>query len=207
MNNRTLLLFGIAIPVLFTTAILGLAALVPGYSHIAQTVSEIGKHGSPAELQWKIADLTVALFFLLFYLGLYRFSRANSLSVMPAYLVGFFGLMSVGISVFESPHPLHNVFGLLMTVGYMSPLALAWSWRGRDWAKSLVRFSFVTWVLVMVAIFLNLSPLFTRDLFPLEYYGLVQRSLFLAFYGIWCPVVGLILYRASTHLVAASNPT
>ena len=207
MKNRTLLLFGIAIPILFTIATLGLATLVPGYSHLAQTVSEIGQRGSPAELPWKIADLIVALFFLLFCMGLYRFARAHALSVLPAYLVGFFGLMSVGISVFESPHPLHNVFGLLMTVGYMAPLALAWAWRGRDWAKSLIRFSFVMWVLVMVAIFLNLSPLFTRDLFPLEYYGLVQRSLFLAFYGIWCPVVGLILYRASTHLVAASNPT
>ena len=85
MNNRILLLFGIAIPLLFTAAILGLGSLVVGYSHLSKTVSEIGQTGSPAELLWKIAGIAVALCFLLFSLGLYRFSRTNSLSVLPAY--------------------------------------------------------------------------------------------------------------------------
>ena len=199
MNNRILLLFGIAIPLLFTTAILGLGTLVDGYSHLSETVSEIGQTGSPAELLWKFAGIAVALCFLLFSLGLYRFSRANSLSVLPACLVACFGLMTIGTSAFESPHPIHNVFGLLLTLGYMAPLALALCWRGLDWATPLVRFSWVIWVFILASIALNLSPLFTRDLFPLEYYGLVQRSLFLLFYGLWCPVVGLSLYRTTSN--------
>ncbi len=108
MQPRVLLLFGLAIPVVFFAAIVILAAQVDGYSHVSQTVSEIGESGSPAELPWKIAALMVALFYLLFSWGIYQFARANSLSAWPAYLVGMFGLASIGIAIFESPHPLHN---------------------------------------------------------------------------------------------------
>lgn len=199
MNNRYFLLAGIAIPLLFTAAILGLGTMVDGYSHVSQTVSEIGRTGSPAELLWKLAGFVVSICFLLFSLGLFRFSRAYSVSVLPACLIAYFGLMTVGLNIFESPHPLHNIFGLLLTLGYMAPLALAICWRRAKWATSLIRFSWVIWILIIASIALNLSPLFTRDLFPLEYYGLVQRSLFLLFYGFWCPVVGLSLHSASSN--------
>lgn len=192
------LLAGIAIPIVFGCSILVLATLVDGYSHVSQTVSEIGETGSAAEMPWKIADLLVALGFLAFASGIYRFARAKSVSVWPAYVVGYFGLMSIGISIFESPHPLHNLFGLSLTLGYMAPLVMALSWRKQDWAGSLVKYSWISWILVVIAIFLNLTPAFARDLYPLEYYGLVQRSLFLVFYGFWCSVISWKLYKISS---------
>ena len=192
------LLAGIAIPIVFGFSILALATLVDGYSHVSQTVSEIGEAGSPAEIPWKIANFLIAMGFLAFASGIYRFARASAVSVWPAYLVGYFGLMSIGMSTFESPHPLHNVFGLSLTLGYMAPLVMALSWRKQAWAGSVVNYSWVSWVLVVIAIFLNLTPAFARDLYPLEYYGLVQRSLFLVFYGFWCSVISWKLYKISS---------
>jgi hypothetical protein len=205
MNNRVLLLLGIAIPLLFGTAIIGLSTLVDGYSHLSQTVSEIGQTDSPAKLYWRITNLGVAVCFLFFSLGIYRFSHANSVSVLPAYFVAWFGLTTIGISIFESPHVLHNVFGLSMTLGYMAPLVLALCWRMNRSLVRLVRFSLAVWILTLVSIALNLSPLISRDLFPLEYYGLVQRSLFLLFHGLWCSVLGLSLYKQSYQDSSTSN--
>jgi hypothetical protein len=195
MRQRLFLLFGLVIPVVFFGAVVILATQVEGYSHVSQTVSEIGETGSPAAFPWKIADLTVAVCWWLFSWGIYQFARANSLSVWPAILVGWFALASTGISIFESPHPLHNVFGLSMTPGYLAPLVLAWSWRKVEWAKQLTKYSWIAGVLVLISMALNLTPAFAPDLYPLEYYGLVQRSLFVVFYGWWCPMVGWKLYK------------
>ena len=67
------------------------------------------------------------------------------------------------------------------------------SWKNLVDSRKLRTVSWVAFVLVTVTIFLNLSPLFTRDLYPLEYYGVVQRGLFVAFYG-WCLYLGLQLF-------------
>ena len=55
------------------------------------------------------------------------------------------------------------------------------------------------------AIALNLSPLFAPTLYPLEYYGLVQRALFLAFYG-WCTYLSLALYADCRRASQRANP-
>ena len=49
-------------------------------------------------------------------------------------------------------------------------------------------------MLILLSIFLNLSPLFARDLYPLQYYGIVQRSAFVIFYG-GCAYIGIETWR------------
>ena len=68
-----------------------------------------------------------------------------------------------------------------------------------DWAKQLTRYSWVAGVLTLIAMALNLTPAFAPDLYPLEYYGLVQRSLFVVFYGWWCPMVGWKLHKMAPN--------
>jgi hypothetical membrane protein len=115
MQSRYLLLAGIAIPLVFFSSGLILATLVEGYSHVSQTVSEIGESGSPAEVLWKLTSILVAVGFLVFARGIFQFAKARSASVWPDYFVGYFGLMAIGMAIFESPHPLHNLFGLSLT--------------------------------------------------------------------------------------------
>jgi hypothetical membrane protein len=74
MRSDYRLLAGMAIPIVFGCSILILATLVDGYSHVSQTVSEIGETGSAAQIPWKMADFLVALGFLVFASGICRFA-------------------------------------------------------------------------------------------------------------------------------------
>lgn len=163
---------------------------MPDYSHVSETVNEIGEIGSPVTTPFQIAMLAVNLCVILFAAGLFYFARANELSVIPAFFVAWFGLADVGTNVFPSPHPLHNVFGLSLTIGYLAPLVLAIAWRRSDTARSIAGVSWFVAALVLVSMFLNISPAFNRDLYPLEYYGIVQRSAVVLIYG-WFAWAGL----------------
>ena len=188
--NRNLLLFGPLAGVVFFGAVYVLAAFLPEYSHLSETVSEIGEIGSPVERSFQVVMLFVNLCVVLLAVGLFNFARSNSVSVVPAIFVAWFGLADVGTNLFPSPHPLHNVFGLALTIGYLAPLALAIAWRSREPVRSAVTVSWVVAAFVFVSIFLNISPAFNRDLYPLEYYGIVQRSALLLIYG-WFAFIGL----------------
>ena len=144
-------------------------------------------------LDVQAANLTVALCLLVFAWGLYVFARANDLSRLPTLFVACYALAQMGVAAFPSPHRLHSVFGLSMIVGYLAPLVLAVSWKNLVDARKLGVVSWFAFVLVSITIFLNLDPVVIRDLHTLEYYGIVQRGLFVAFYG-WCLYIGLGLF-------------
>ncbi len=97
-----------------------------------------------------------------------------------------------GLRSFPSGHRLHNVFGLLQTFPFVgAPLAVALGWRGQG---AVAAVSWVALVLLIAAMALNLSPLFSprlaKALEPV--YGLAQRSIFIAWYG-WFAVLGVLL--------------
>ena len=165
---------------IFGTLILGY--MLPDYDLVSQTVSEIGELGSPLESTFRTFSFAIAILLTVFSVSLITYSRKNSLSIVPGILLLTFGLAEFGIGLFPSPHPLHNVFGLSLTIGYLSPLFFFLLWKNRlgnrfKWISLLV------FILVILGIFLNLSPAFAPDLYPLEFYGLVQRFLLYTFYG------------------------
>ena len=193
MQKRLLFLPGLLAGPIFFSAIYALATMLDGYSHVSQTVSEIGRQGSPAETWLQLTNLIVAICLLVFAWGMYLFSRSNNISRLPAIFMACYAIAEIGVAIFPSPHRLHNVFGLSMTIGYMTPLVLALSWKKLSNSGQLITASWVAFALVIITIFLNLSPAFARDLYPLEYYGIVQRSLFVAFFG-WCFYTGSNLF-------------
>ena len=74
-------------------------------------------------------------------------------------------------------------------------LGLAWR---RDKARSLVIFSWILFALVWISIGLNLASVVRQghlwsEIKPI--YGLVQRSLFAAWFT-WCAGLGMLLFRA-----------
>ncbi len=200
MPNKPWPLAGAIAAIAFFCLVYGLGASIEGYSHVTRTVSEIGRQGSPAEMAWRIGNLGVAACLFIFALSISACARRQGWSRLPAVFVGCFAVSLAGMGVFATPHPLHNVFGLSALVGYLSPLVLALAWRKRLVPYSLVAVSAVAWLLVTAAIVLNLSPLFAPTLYPLEYYGVVQRGLFVAFYG-WCTYLSLALYMDERHAV------
>ena len=180
MQNRQWLMAGAIAAMTFFSLVFVLALSMDGYSHISRTVSEIGRQGSPAELPWRVGNLIVAALLMVFAAAIGSCARERAWSRLPALFIALFAVSLAGTGWFAVPHPLHNVFGLSATVGYLSPLVLALAWRGNPVPHALTTVSAVAWLLVTAAIALNLSPLFAPTLYPLEYYGLVQRALFLA---------------------------
>ena len=197
MKHNTLLLFGPLAAVILACGIAGLALVVPGYSQIHQTVSEIGEMDSPARIPFEIMLCTVAACLFVFAFGVRDISIRAGHATFAAWLIGCAGVSAAGVGIFAFPHPLHNVFGQSELIGYQAPLALALAWRRDPKAKGLVAFSWVVFALVWVAIAANLtiidrhSGLFAH-IRPV--YGLVQRSLFATWFG-WCAVAGILLWR------------
>jgi len=177
--------------------IAGLALLVPGYSHVYQTVSEIGEIGSPARVPFAIMLCCVAACILVFAFGARHLSVETGHSQFAAYLIGFMALPAAGVGVFAYPHPLHNIFGISELIGYQAPLVFALTWRRDLRAKTVVTVSWIFSVLVWGAIILNLSSLDRQGViwaYVKPVHGLAQRSLFAAWFG-WCAVVGILLFQ------------
>lgn len=191
------LLFGPLAAALLIIGIVGLALTVPGYSQIRQTVSEIGELGSPARVPFAILLTSIAACLVVFAVGIRDSSTEGGRSSLAAHVIGFMALSIAGVGVFAYPHPLHNVFGLSELIGYQAPWILAWTWRGDPRMNPVVTFSWFMAGIVWVAIALNLSSLDRHGaIFAVvqPFYGLVQRGLFISWFG-WCAVVGVMLFR------------
>ena len=197
MKRNYRFLFGPLAGAILGFGIAGLALLLPGYSHVRQTVSEIGEIGSPARVAFAVMLCCVAACILVFA------SAVRDLSVMAhhprwaAYLIGFMALPAAGIGIFAYPHPLHNIFGISELIGYQAPLVFALTWRRNPRANTLVALSWILFVLIWGAIALNLSSFDSQG--PIWAYvrpvhGLAQRALFAAWFG-WCAVVGILLFQ------------
>ena len=61
---------------LFFGTVYLLAIQLPGYSHVSQTISEVGKIGSPVAAAFQVGMLAVNVLLILFGLGLFRYARA-----------------------------------------------------------------------------------------------------------------------------------
>src|SRR5204862_5461871 len=133
--------------------------LLPGYSHVHQTVSEIGEIGSPARVPFAIMLCCVAACILVFASAVRDLSVTARHSRLAAYLTGFMALSAAGVGVFAYPHPLHNVFGISELIGYQAPLFLALAWRRDPRARRLVSLSWILYLLICIAIAVNLSSL------------------------------------------------
>lgn len=192
--TKYLCLTGMLIPVVFFAGMLILAMEIDGYSHAALTVSEIGRNGSPVELEWRLVNGIVSLLFCCFSVSLFYFAKMKSVSKVPAYLLGFFGISTLGYAFFNVSHPLHNLVGMSLLLGYFSPLVLALSWKKNSEMKKIVRWSFYSCLLVIISIILNLSPMFYKEIYTSGYYGLIQRSLFFIFHGLWCGYLSFFIF-------------
>jgi hypothetical membrane protein len=188
----------------FGLSVILLPLLIPGYSQIRQTVSEIGMLGSPMRIPFTIMLCVVALCMLVFGYGLHGAAIRAGHSPVAAYLTACMSVSAAGAGVFAYPAAPHNYFGLSELIAYEAPVALAITWRRDPRAAGVVRFSWIMSVLMWAAIALNLQYLSARShggaLWAHErsIYGLVQRSLFTVFFS-WCGAIGVMLFAARRH--------
>ena len=181
MNVQNILPSGWVAAAAFIIGSLLLGSMLSDYSPVSQTVSEIGQSGSPLLMTWHIFSVSIGVLMILFAIGIILFAKQNKLSILPGIFMLSYGISQFGIGFYPSTHALHNVFGLSMTLGYFSPLVFALSWKTKL-GKNFRSISYLAFILIILGIFLNLTPAFAPDLYPLKYYGIVQRFLLFTFY-------------------------
>ena len=194
MKRDYRLLFGPLAGIILAFGIGSLARLIPAYSHVHQTVSEIGEIGSPARVPFAIMLAGVGLCILIFAWAIRDLLAQGGGSQWAGYLIGCMAISATGVGVFAYPNPLHNLFGLSELIGYQAPLAMALTWRHDQRRQILIAISWIFYALILVAIALNLASFVSSIWIYLKpYHGLLQRALFAAWFG-WCALAGLLLY-------------
>lgn len=109
LGGRLLYLCGMLAPPLFIfTALLG-GALRPGYSHLADTVSELFSPGSPNKFLLDFLHTGYAILLILFGIGIRQFIRSRNPSSWPgrfgAWLYIIMGILSVGTATIFPQDP------------------------------------------------------------------------------------------------------
>jgi hypothetical membrane protein len=201
MKGNIRLMFGPLAGIILGFGIVGLALMIPEYSHVKQTVSEIGEVGSPARVPFAVMLCCVAVCILFFASGIRNLSVEIGHSPLVAYFIAFMAVSVAGVGIFAYPHPLHNVFGLSEMIGYQAPAVLALTWRRDARTKTLVAISWVMFVLIWLAIGLNLSSMDRHSqlwAYVKPNLGLAQRALFVAWFG-WCGLVGVLLFHRKSR--------
>lgn len=189
--------FGPLAVLLFVAGTLAIGLITPGYSHVRQTVSELGEVGSPGQVAFSVLLCLVAASLLVYAGAIARSLHELGHSVSPAYFVGAMAISCAGVGIFAFPHSLHNIFGLSETVGLQAPLVAALACRKDARAKQVTVFSSIMYLVVLMAIAINLVPLVRpADLWAhlKPFFGIVQRSLFASWF-IWCAGYALFLMR------------
>jgi hypothetical membrane protein len=201
MTTETRLIFGPVAAAIFFIGVACLALLIPGYSHVQQSISAIGRLGTPMRVPFALIFVCYACSLLIFASGIFRFAAKNRASKLPAYWIGCLALTQLGIAVFATPHPLHNIFGLFGLLGDLAPLVLALTWR-RSGPRSLIIISYVLGLMVLGSIVLNLSELLPQSaLWQLvrPYPGLAQRFL-VAVWLAWLIAAGVVMRRSAQRV-------
>jgi hypothetical membrane protein len=191
--------FGVAAGIVLFAGISLIALWLPGYSQVQQTVSELGEIGSPGRVLFAVLLCLVAACLLLFASGVANVHRSERVSVMTAWLIAAMAVSAAGVGLFAYPDPLHNLFGLSELVGYQAPLAAAIAFARKPERKRIGVFSLAMYVVVLLALAANLTTLHREGSIWLHirpYYGLVQRSLFAAWFS-WCAVYAVLLMGLS----------
>lgn len=189
--------FGAIAGMLLLLGTLAIGLFTPGYSHVHQTVSELGEVGAPGQAAFSALLCLIAACLIVCASAIGRSLHGLDHSALPAYFVSCMALSCAGVGIFSYPHPLHNVFGLSETVGLQAPLFAALAGRGDQRTAQARLFSAMMYFSVLLAIAINLIPLFRPATIwtPLRpYFGLVQRSLFASWF-LWCAGYALLLMR------------
>ncbi len=204
--NSRFFVAGMSAGAVFILATLLMGLLKADYNSVAQTVSEIGRVGSALRLPYALMLSVVGILSMAFALGLWRVCKNHGVSTVPAWLVGSFGLLDIGFAAFPSPMPMHNIIGLGHLFGYFAPVWAAIAWRNNEYLKSIAYCSFIASGLVIAGLILNLSPIVDPGLYPLEFYGVVQRTLLYSYF-IWVILVAFLFARLEKQTIPPQSKT
>ena len=199
--QRLLAICGIAGPVLYVIVLITLGALEPNYSHLSQTMSELGAVDAKYSIVMNTAGFSLLGLLLIAFaisldcgIGTSRFSKLG-----PALLV-LLGLISIMIGIFPcdpdslevtTTGKIHTAF-VVMAVITMTLALLAIS--PRLWGDDRWR-SYVAYTLWTVLMMLIVAAIYRFGVFE-SWKGALERIL-MAVPLIWMEVMAIRLFRLS----------
>ena len=207
---RTLVLAGIAGPVIFVSAVLAAAAGHPDYSHIANFMSELGATGAPrAALMNDAGFVPAGMLLATFGVSLMRTLPRRRLIAAGSVLVTLFGVGVAASGVFSCDlgcptsggtleNQIHNAIGPACFLCLIAGTGiLGWKFRQLpDWHR-LSAYSLVTSAVALVFFLSLVGSLESRTTT-----GLWQR-LMLGTLFFWCGTVALHAFRLEVQPAAA----
>ena len=131
--ERTLLIAGVLVPVLYYTALLVTPLFWPGYSHVRQYASELGSADSPRPELFNFTIVAAGVAAMLasvgFFLALKRIGGRALPSLLAGVAVFLWGVSFVMGGLFPMPDPRHGGFGLALAM-HLVPVFMLWALRG-----------------------------------------------------------------------------
>lgn len=167
MGRRGFWVLGLIAPVFFTISVFVLALLRPGYSHVYNTISELGEVGSVNAQVASVVFILTGIMLVVFGYGLQRTLKRSDKQVWSGVLVMLYGLLDfVGSGIFPvdpggasttliaTIHVYATLFGELAAVGM--PIWFLRDTEGVDGWEVHRRFSrLVFWVSMPLVVFLG----------------------------------------------------
>lgn len=196
---------GIIAPVMFTTVLVTLGLLRPGYSHISQAGSELGEVGAPNAIIMDINFIVFGILIIVFAFGLHQgIGGGRGSKIGPSLLAVFGAVAGVGNGLFPCDPgcnfvtltgTMHNVLGLtgfsaLIGAALVLPrrLKIDGLWQGYR-SYSLVSGLLMVLFLVAFMVFTGFLP---------SYRGAIQRLL-VADFLLWIGVMAVRLFQVASQ--------
>jgi hypothetical membrane protein len=173
-----LIYFGYIAPIFFWLLTFFSGAIHGNYNHLKNVISELGAIGTKSEIITSVSAIFLSFFCVLYSIGVYKFSRAMKLSLIPAILTFIMPITFLWIAIFPLGNELHNSTGPLPLGMILACLLSCFLWkRGKEFSNLKV-LSFVSFLIMMLLLTRFIKP------FGQQYEGLTQRFFYFG-WSVW----------------------
>lgn len=199
-RERLFALSGVIGPFLFTGVVIIVGLLRPGYSHVSQTISELGEVGAPYATIQDANFVVFGLLVIAFAYGLHKGIGDGEGSKVGPILVAIFGGLRIGSAIFPLPSPFHLPVAATGFITIMiAPLIISRRLKQDSRWQGYRLYSLATGVTAVILFLV----LLTGQGGP--WYGALQR-IFLAPLFIWIEVMAIRLLRLSNQPYPMKTP-
>ncbi len=204
MKQKILFVCGMLLPFMYIFLYILGGVLQPGYSQISNSVSELLSPGAPNKSLLNMINITFALLYTLFGIGVFRYVAGSEQSALVgrigAGMIIAVGVASIGSAIFPqdatgSPATLPGILHLIFVFGVQLPGALLSTLLIGIWINRTGIFpGFATYSFISVGAIV-LSGIFAGPSLGTPVMGLVERISALAVHQ-WVFVFAWKLFRS-----------
>lgn len=185
--KRRLLITGVATPILFWIVIFIAGGVTNNYSHLKNTISELGQIGASAEHFMLVGLSLLAAAAVIFSFYFYRVCKRLKISLWPAIFSFSLPISMLWAGIFPMGNNLHDKQGPLPLLLVFGMIAAIFQWPNQNF--KLEKLTTIIATLLVLLIFLRFVKPFGN-----QYEGTVQRCYYLG-WSVWCVSIAILLSK------------